>query len=142
MSARSVTRELGGFLLSRTSRRGFLAKATVTATALSVAPVDLLIRPGSAYAQICECAPGTDCDCSQPCCDGYTQFCCTINNGINACPPGTFAGGWWKADGSAYCAGPRYYIDCMGECTACGCAGGNFCPGCDNLTCECALGQC
>ena len=86
MSARSVTRELGGLLLSRTSRRGFLAKATVAATALSVAPVDLLIRPGSAYAQICECAPGTDCDCSSLCCDGYTQFCCTINNGINAMP--------------------------------------------------------
>ena len=139
----SITQDIGGFLLNRTSRRGFLAKATVTATALAVAPTELLLKPGSAYGFICECAPGTSCNCSQACCDGYTQFCCTINNGVNACPPGTFAGGWWKADGSQYCAGPRYYIDCMGECTGgCGCGGGNFCPTCDNLTCECALGSC
>jgi hypothetical protein len=138
----SLTKEIGGFLLSRTSRRGFLAKATVTATALTVAPVELLTRPGTAYGYICECVPGTNCDCSQLCCDGYTQFCCTINNGVNACPPGTFAGGWWKADGSEYCAGARYYIDCMGECHGCGCGGGNFCPSCDDLICECALGSC
>jgi hypothetical protein len=137
----SLTQEIGSFLLSRTSRRGFLAKATVTATAISVAPVELLTRPGTAYAAICSCG-NTDCDCSSLCCDGYTQFCCTINNGVNACPPGTFAGGWWKADGSMYCAGPRYYIDCMGECQSCGCGGGNFCPTCDNLVCECALGTC
>jgi hypothetical protein len=114
----------------------------MAATALSVAPVDFLIRPGTAYAQICECAPGTNCDCSQLCCDGFTQFCCTVNNGVNACPAGTFAGGWWKADGSIYCAGPRYYIDCMGECHGCGCGGGSFCPSCDGLTCQCALGDC
>jgi hypothetical protein len=138
----SLTAGLGELLLSRTSRRGFLAKATVTATAMSVAPVDLLLKPGSAYAAICECAPGFNCSCSDLCCDGYTQFCCTINNGVNACPPGTFAGGWWKADGSAYCSGARYYIDCMGICQGCGCGGGSFCPGCDGLICECALGEC
>jgi hypothetical protein len=138
----TITSGIGDLLLSRTSRRGFLARATVTATAVTVAPTDFLLRPGSAYAAICECAPGASCDCSSLCCDGYTQFCCTINNGVNACPPGTFAGGWWKADGSQYCAGPRYYIDCQGECHGCGCAGGSFCPGCDGLTCECALGSC
>jgi len=130
------------FLVARTSRRGFLAKATVAAAAMTVAPLDFLLKPGTAYGFICECVPGTGCGCSSMCCDGYTQFCCTINNGINGCPPGTFAGGWWKADGSQYCAGPRYYVDCMGECQGCGCAGGNFCPTCDNLTCECALGSC
>ena len=137
-----LAERLGGFLASRTTRRSFLARTTLTATALSVAPVDFLLRPGSAYAAICQCAPGTNCDCSQPCCDGYTQFCCTINNGVNACPPGTFAGGWWKADGSVYCAGARYYIDCMGECHGCGCGGSGFCSSCDGLTCECALGSC
>ena len=40
--------------------------------------------------------------------------------GTNSCPPGTIAGGWWKADGSSYCAGPRYYIDCNATCR-CGC---------------------
>jgi hypothetical protein len=138
----TLTSTLGHALLARTSRRGFLARATVTATAMTVAPADLLLRPGTAYAAICECAPGTNCGCSSLCCDGYTQFCCTINNGFNACPPGTFAGGWWKADGSQYCAGPRYYIDCQGECQGCGCGGGSFCPGCDGLACECALGSC
>jgi hypothetical protein len=138
----TVTEKLGGYLMNRTSRRSFLARTTMTATALSVAPLDFVLRPGSAYAAICECAPGYACDCSSLCCDGYTQFCCTINNGLNACPPGTFAGGWWKADGSIYCAGPRYYIDCMGDCQACGCGGGTFCPGCESLPCECALGSC
>ena len=138
----TVTAGLGNLLLSRTSRRGFLARATVTATAITVAPTDYLLRPGRAYAAICECAPGTNCDCSSLCCDGYTQFCCTINDGVNACPPGTFAGGWWKADGSQYCAGARYYIDCQGECHGCGCGSGAFCPSCDQLTCECALGSC
>jgi hypothetical protein len=142
MSVTAVTERLGGFLANRTTRRSFLARTTMAATALSVAPVDFLIRPGTAYAQICECAPGFDCDCSDLCCDGYTQFCCTINGGVNACPTGTFAGGWWLADGSIYCAGPRYYIDCMGECQGCGCGGGSFCPSCDGLDCECALGSC
>jgi len=137
----SVAERVGSFLVERTSRRSFLARTTLTATALSVAPIDFLIRAGSAYAFICNCGSG-NCSCDQMCCDGYTQFCCTINNGINACPPGSFAGGWWKADGSQYCAGPRYYIDCMGECKGCGCTGGNFCSGCDGLTCECALGNC
>ena len=138
----SVTSALGDFLNERTTRRSFVARATLTAAALSVAPVDFLLKPGSAYAAICECVPGTNCGCSQMCCDGYTQFCCTINGGVNACPPGTFAGGWWKADGSAYCAGPRYYIDCQGYCQGCGCGSGSFCPSCDGLACECALGSC
>ncbi len=138
----TMTERLGSFLLTRTSRRSFLATTTMTATALSVAPVDFVLRPGTAYAAVCQCVPGQDCDCTSLCCDGYTQFCCTINNGANACPPGTFAGGWWKADGSIYCAGPRYYIDCMGVCQGCGCGGGSFCPSCDGLTCECALGNC
>ncbi len=138
----SVTDRIGNFLLTRTSRRSFIARSAMTATALSVAPVDFMLKPGTAYAQICECVPGTDCGCSSTCCDGYTQFCCTINNGINACPSGTFAGGWWKADGSIYCDGPRYYIDCMGVCSGCGCGGGVFCPSCDGLNCECALGNC
>ncbi|MGH9075358.1 MAG: twin-arginine translocation signal domain-containing protein [Acidimicrobiales bacterium] len=131
-------------LASRTSRRGFLVRSAVVGSALAVAPVGYVLRPLSAYAAVCACGdPG--CGCGSACCDGYTEFCCTLY-GANACPPGTFAGGWWKSDGSAYCAGARYYIDCMGECTSCrgGCAnGGSFCdPGCDNLECGCGLGSC
>ncbi|MCU4183201.1 hypothetical protein K6U06_02425 [Acidiferrimicrobium sp. IK] len=137
----TVVERMGGWLVGRTSRRSFLARSTMVATAASIGPVDFLLRPATAYAFVCECA-SSNCSCSQACCDGYTQFCCTIDGGVNACPPGSFAGGWWKADGSAYCAGARYYIDCMGECHGCSCSGGfQFC-GCDGLTCECALGDC
>ena len=131
-------------LARRTDRRGFLAKTAIVGSALTVAPLDLLLRPGTAYAAICGCA-GSACQCGSACCDGYTQFCCTINHGVNACPPGTFAGGWWKADGSRFCAGPRYYIDCMGYCSTCttGCDRGHFCSGgCDGRACECANGDC
>ncbi len=138
----TIVERLGGFLEERTSRRSFMARTTLAATALSVGPAEFLLRPVSAYAFVCQCASG-NCSCDQLCCDGYTQFCCTINDGVNACPPGSFPGGWWKADGSKYCVGPRYYIDCQGTCrTGCGCGGGSFCPDCDGLTCECALGSC
>lgn len=87
------------------SRRTFLATATLTGTALAVDPIGFLIRPQSAYATVC----GPDSQCG----DGYTVMCCTINHGKNTCPPGTFRGGWWKADRSKYCGGnARYYIDC------------------------------
>ena len=136
-------REARRLLLTRTSRRSFLARTTMTATALSVAPVDFLLRPGSAYAAdlrvrprhrlrllVARAATATP------------SSAAPSTTALNACPPGTFAGGWWKADGSIYCAGPRYYIDCMGECHGCGCGGGSFCPSCDGLVCECALGSC
>ncbi len=52
----SVTERLGGFLLAKSSRRSFIAKSAMTATALSVAPVDFLLHPVSAYASVCSCA--------------------------------------------------------------------------------------
>jgi hypothetical protein len=89
----------------RTSRRRFLAAATLTGTALAVDPIGFLTRPQSAYATVC----GPDSACG----DGYTVMCCTINDGRNTCPPHTFRGGWWKADRSSYCGGrARYYVDC------------------------------
>ena len=134
---------VSGVLGSRSSRRSFLRRTAVAATALSVAPLDYVLHPVSAYAAVCGCA-GSSCGCGQACCDGYTEFCCTLT-GANACPSGTFVGGWWKADGSIYCSGPRYYIDCMATCSTCstGCRSGPFCdPGCDATTCRCALGSC
>ncbi len=118
-----------------------MVRAAVVGSALTVAPADYVLRPGTAYGAICGCA-GQTCDCGSLCCDGYTQFCCTINGGSNSCPPGTIPAGWWKADGSIYCSGPRYYIDCN---ALCGCSSGcgSFCSSsCDGLTCECALGDC
>jgi hypothetical protein len=114
------------------TRRSFLAKTAVIGSALVVAPRKFLLEPVSAYDAVC--GPANQCG------DGYTVFCCTINNGVNACPPGTFAGGWWKADRSSWCCGgtARYYIDCQGSCTRCGCRGSAFCsPSCNNCPARC-----
>ena len=116
-------------LESRTSRRGFLVRAAVAGTALAVSPLRYLVRPVTAYAAVCGCA-GFDCDCGSACCDGYTAFCCEVNEGRNECPPGTFPGGWWRADGSVFCDGTRYIVDCNLSCDA------------DWPACECAQGTC
>jgi hypothetical protein len=122
------------------SRRSFLKRSAMAGTALAVAPADFVLRPGTAYGAICNCS-GSSCQCGSLCCDGYTEFCCTMT-GANSCPPGTLAAGWWKADGSAYCAGPRYYIDCNATCR---CGSGTICPdSCSNAPwgCGCGKGDC
>jgi hypothetical protein len=121
-----------------TSRRGFLVGSAMVGSAVAVGvAIDWAAKPGSAYNHITDCASGF-------CTDGYTEFCCAVNNGFNACPPDSFPGGWWRADSSSFCAGgTRYYIDCMQFC--CGppknyCQGGYcFCEGCQE--CRCA-GDC
>ena len=118
-----------------TSRRSFLTKVAVAGSALALAPWRYLLRPDPAYAVVCGQCGGTGL-----CCDGYTEFCCVLY-GDNACPPGSFAGGWWKADGSTFCGGQaRYYVDCHNECRRCGCSGGSgFCgQACVDCSCGCA----
>ncbi|HMA45834.1 MAG TPA: twin-arginine translocation signal domain-containing protein [Frankiaceae bacterium] len=115
MSTRLVDRA-ARLLAGRTTRRGFLANTAVVGSALVVAPRTFVLEPTSAYASICGPA--------RTYAAGYSAFCCTINRGRNRCPPGTFAGGWWRADGSRFCCsrgrpGARYYIDCQAECTRC-----------------------
>jgi hypothetical protein len=105
----SVTEKLVNRLAAvgsrKASRRGFLTAATLTGAALAVDPWGYLTRPQSAYASVC--GPGASCGA------GWSVMCCSINSGHNTCPPGTFAGGWWKADRSSFCGGKaRYYIDC------------------------------
>jgi hypothetical protein len=139
MSARLADRA-AQFLARKPSRRSFLKRSAMASTALAVAPADFVLRPGTAYGAICNCS-GSSCQCGSLCCDGYTEFCCTMT-GTNSCPPGTIAAGWWKADGSAYCAGPRYYIDCNATCR---CGTGRICPdSCSNAPwgCGCAKGDC
>jgi hypothetical protein len=126
----------------RLDRRGFLARAALGGTALAVAPVAYSLRPGDAYSAICRCN-GVRCQCGSTCCDGYTEFCCTVF-GSNRCPPGSVIAGWWKADGSPFCGGgPRYYMDCNAPCGDCGCGGSGLCSGgCSGTGCGCAFGDC
>jgi hypothetical protein len=131
------------FLEKRFSRRSFINRSAFVGSAVALGGgLDLMLKPGTAYGQICSCA-GQDCDCGSTCCAGYSEFCCTINGGYNYCPTGTIIGGWWKADNSSYCGGPRYYMDCNAQCS-CGCGDGvSFCdPSCDGLNCGCGQGSC
>lgn len=123
-----LVRQATGLVSSRTSRRGFLVRSAMAGSALAVAGWRYASRPGTAYGAIAACPPGSLCS------DGFTEFCCVINDGINACPPGTFNGGWWRADFSQYCNGTRYYIDCMQDC--CGAPfGSQWCNGCTPCHC-------
>ena len=126
-----------GLLERKASRRGFLVGTAMAGSAVAVAGCQFATQPGTAYNRITDCSGGL-------CRDGYTEFCCAINNGLNTCPPGSFAGGWWRADHSSFCeGGTRYYIDCMQNC--CGPPvggqapfGQQFSAGCTE--CRCAAG--
>jgi hypothetical protein len=96
----------------KSSRRGFLARAALVGSALTVSPLRYLLHPVDAWAVI---RPG---NCSSgKCLDGYTAFCCEINKGRNTCPSHTYVAGWWKCTayrGHGVCdkEGVRYYVDC------------------------------
>jgi hypothetical protein len=99
-------------LEQRFSRRSALIRIAVAGSALCVAPLRYLLYPTPALALL---VPE---DCGQgDCTDGYTAFCCEINEGRNSCPEGTFPGGWWMCTdyrGRQLCSGVgvRYYVDC------------------------------
>ena len=129
----SLANRAANLLGRRQTRRSFLQRAAIVGSALSVGGLDYVLRPGTAYASVC----GSGASCAS----GWTALCCTINNGVNQCPPGSFAGGWWKADGASLCGcKARYYIDCQARCTRCSCPpGGHYCGReCWNCTPHCA----
>lgn len=141
--SRRLARATSDFLARRSRRRSFLTKTAMAGSALAVAPKQFILEPRTAYAAMCNCV-GTSCpSCSSLCCDGYTEFCCTIY-GTNGCPPGSLYGGWWKVSGSSYCGGNnRYYMDCHSQCGSCGCGSNGVCSGsCSGTPCGCALGSC
>ncbi|MFC8502114.1 hypothetical protein ACFUC1_07130 [Pedococcus sp. NPDC057267] len=114
------------------SRRNVLLGATVAATALATKPKEYALRPVAAYATIC--GPGNTAS------SGWTVFCATVNNGVNTCPPGSFAAGWWKAADSSWCGGGyRYIVDCNASCSRCstGCSDGI----CDSACWSCSCGS-
>ena len=134
--AEKVVTTVGNGLARKTSRRGFLFRSAVVGSALALNPWRFVLRPGTAYASLC----GPDSSCSS----GWTVFCCSINNGRNACPPGSIPAGWWKTDTSGFCeGGARYIIDCNATCGSCGCGSGGICaPGCYSCGCHCGTGSC
>ncbi|GGI09050.1 LGFP repeat-containing protein [Egicoccus halophilus] len=105
LSVRLVDR-VGRALAGRgLSRRRFLGRVAVVGSAMAIDPIRYTLRPGTAYAQVC----GTGASCSS----GWTAFCCSVNDGANTCPPGSYAAGWWRIDDSPFCMGrARYVIDC------------------------------
>jgi hypothetical protein len=112
------------------SRRSVLVGTAVAASALATNPRAYALTPGTAYGAVC--GPGNTPG------SGWSAFCCTINNGINACPPGSFTAGWWKAADSSWCgSGYRYLIDCNAQCTKCtsGCSDHLCDRGCWNCSC-------
>ena len=143
MSTNLVERA-AGFLESRLSRRSVITRSAFAGSAIAAARLDYVLRPGSAYQAICSCG-NPSCGCGSTCCQGFSEFCCTINGGYNYCPANTVMGGWWKANGSSYCNGPRYYMDCNAVCncdTGCG-NGFPFCErGCTDAQCGCGQGSC
>ncbi len=143
MTARLIDRA-GAVIATRTSRRGFLSRSAVVGSALAAVPGSYILRPGTAYAAICSCN-NQSCDCGDLCCDGYTEFCCTIT-GANTCPTGSVPAGWWKVDGSSFCTidgvpGPRYYLDCNAVPSG-PCGGSGVTSATDLCECTCAEGDC
>lgn len=122
-----LTRRAAELVGRRTSRRGFIGRTALVGSALTVAGPTYVLRPGTAYAAVTRvgCA---NCD-GGLCCDGYTEFCCHINDdGANECPPGTLLAGWWKVDNSDFCLGTaRYYMDCNKASPGCSCGGSGAC---------------
>lgn len=133
-SQRVVDRIVGTFTERKSSRRSFLTRTAIIGSAIATGPVQFLLKPGTAYGYVCG-----------NCSDGWTAFCCTINNGQNTCPPDSFVAGWWKADNAAYCCGSaRYIIDCNATCPtqcSCRCAGGS-CDGRRTCCNQFRYGQC
>jgi hypothetical protein len=141
----TLVERTSSFLGTRLSRRGFINRSAFAGSAVVIgAGLDLALKPGTAYGAICSCGDSA-CGCGTTCCSGFTDFCCSVNGGYNYCPSNTVMGGWWKADNSSYCGGPRYYMDCNATCnctTGCG-NGFNFCDTqCDGVNCGCGPNGC
>jgi hypothetical protein len=126
-----VLARVTGLLERRSTRRRALSRAALAGAAFAVAPARYLLRPDPAWAVI---RPGR---CSSGLCtDGYTAFCCEIQQGLNRCPNGTYIAGWWmctdyRGAGLCHREGVRYYIDCNR-------IPGRVFPG----GCQCAGGTC
>ncbi len=141
----TLVERASGFLATRLSRRSFINRSAYAGSAVAIGSgLDLVLRPGTAYGLVCNCG-NSNCGCGSTCCAGFTEFCCSVNGGYNYCPANTVMGGWWKADNSTFCGGPRYYMDCNATCqcsTGCG-NGWGFCePGCDGVACGCGPNGC
>ncbi len=138
----ALVERTASFLEGRLSRRSLINRSAFVGSAVAAgAGLDLALKPGTAYGQICECG-NAGCGCGSTCCSGFTEFCCSVS-GYNYCPASTVMGGWWLADNSSYCGGPRYYMDCNATCSCdSGCDSGFCDPACDGTECGCGPNGC
>jgi hypothetical protein len=130
--ADTITQQAAGRLERTVSRRSFLVRMTVVGSALTIAPLRYLLRPGNAWANNSNC---TTCTMGECLTSPNSTFCCSLSGGSNACPSGTDACGWWQCCvPTLYCSsGTRYFVDCCDpNCGSPHCANGH----CDSrVTC-------
>ena len=81
-----------GLLERKSSRRGFLIGSAMVGSAVAVAGCAPGTQPGSPYSHITDCARRRSAPTATP------SSAAPSTSGLNTCPPGSFVGGWWRAD--------------------------------------------
>lgn len=109
----------GRTLSTRTTRCGFLSRATTIGAVIAAGPLRFLTRPSPAWAA-CPGCTFSGCNCNQRCCsNNNSAFCCLQFPSVgNQCPNGTQVCGYWRC-------GNLYYYDCCGGCGGCACSNCN-----------------
>jgi hypothetical protein len=122
-----VSGEISRALARRVSRRDAIGRFGRTAVAVSLGGAGMGVFAAPAAAHL-----GASCgDCQGSCCDLESVWCTTINNGVNACPSGSYGCGSWSSGNTCAGGGVLRYADCCGGCNnglACTCIGGR--PSC------------
>ena len=131
--SRSLAERTGRLLRDRTAK-AVPQRGSALAAAVTVAPRRYLLEPVSAYVALCLCS-GSTCDCGASCCDGYTEFCCSLTgHGQNYCPAGTELGGYGRPTGPVSAVAPpatTWIANVVPPASPCSC-------GCANGNCGCA----
>ena len=119
--------------LGRSSAPGSAAAASSparpwSARAVAANPLTYALTPTDAYAAVCSCS-GSNCDCGSLVLRRLHRVLLHPHAARTSARPAPLLGGWWKVDGSGFCSGPRYYMDCNAPCNGCGCGGSGICSG-------------
>ena len=86
MTVTTLVERASSFLESRLSRRSFINRSAYAGSAVAIgAGLDLVLKPGTAYGLVCTCGNG-NCGCGSTCCAGFSEFCCSVNGGLQLLP--------------------------------------------------------